>query len=216
MNPRASFPWLWLPALGMALACRSVIADPRPAPTPPAPIAAPNAPAAVPALFGLTNLWTLHLVVPAADWQTLGSRGGPQERRGMNNPGGSPPGIVGGILRGFFGGPDQPEGRPASARPPAPAEGGSRYPWAHCTVEADGQIFTNVAIRFKGVSSVVRAPNGYKRPFKLDFDREVGGRRFKGVGEVYLNNNVNDATQMREALAYDLFRKSGIAAPHTA
>jgi hypothetical protein len=83
-------------------------------------------------------------------------------------------------------------------------------------VEVGGESYTNVGVRFKGVSSYVRAPNGYKRPFKLDFDRSVSGRRFKGVEEFYLNNNVNDATQMREALAYELFRRAGIPAPRTA
>lgn len=103
------------------------------------------------------------------------------------------------------------QGRVFPANPNAP-----KYPWATCTFEAAGQVLTNVGIRFKGVSSMVRAPNGYKRPFKLDFNRDAKGRRFLGLGEIYLNNNVNDATQMREALAYELFRRAGIAAPRTA
>ena len=229
MNPRASIPLPWLLAIVAALSARSLAADPRtngPAPIRVAPTVAnpEKKPAAVPSLFGLTNVWTLHLVVSAADWQTLGSRGGPQDRMGMGSRfnGGNPQqsqGILEGIVRGVFGGgpPDPPQPRPAGRQATTASDDGhSHYPWAHCTVEADGQTLTNVAIRFKGVSSVVRAPNGFKRPFKLDFDREVDGRKFQGVGEVYLNNNVNDATQMREALAYDLFRKAGIPAPHTA
>ncbi len=223
MNPRASLPLLWLLAVVAALSARSLAADPRsnaPAPIRVAPAVA-NAekkPAPVPSLFGLTNVWTLHLVVSPSDWQTMGSRGGPNMGMRFNNGGGQQQseGILEGIVRGVFGGqPDAPRPRTAP-RQAASDDGNSRYPWAHCTVEANGQVLTNVSIRFKGVSSFVRAPSAFKRPFKLDFDRDVDGRKFEGVGEVNLNNNVNDATQMREALAYDLFRKAGIPAPHTA
>lgn len=181
-------------------------------------------------LFGLTNLWTIHLTITPQDWQVLGSRGGGRERRyGGGGGGGGNPGLFDGILRGVFGGDQPPQEtpqaipqennrRPAGTRPArgAAVEGNSRYPWVYATVEAGGESLTNVAVRFKGVSSFVRAPNAYKRPFKLDFDRGVAGRKFKGVEEFYLNNNVNDATQMREALAYELFRRAGIPAPRTA
>ncbi|MSU34823.1 MAG: hypothetical protein EXS36_06870 [Pedosphaera sp.] len=83
-------------------------------------------------------------------------------------------------------------------------------------MESDRQTLTNVGVRFKGVSSLVRAPNGLKRPFKLDFDRNTKGRKFHGIGELYLNNNINDATQLRESLAYELFRRAGLPAPRTA
>ena len=175
------------------------------------------------ALFGLTNLWTIHLTISPQDWQKLGSRGGPRDRRyGGGGNDGANGGMFDGIIRGVFGGEEAPaqsrprvQSRPAQ-NPGAIQEGNSRYPWVVATVESGGETYTNVGVRFKGVSSFVRAPNGYKRPFKLDFNRGVAGRRFKGVEEFYLNNNVNDATQMREALAYDLFRRAGIPAPRTA
>lgn len=154
--------------------------------------------------FGLTNLWTLHLTVAPKDWQTLGSRGVARRNEG----GGGGGGPLDSFIRGVFG--QEP--------PPASASGdtGSRYPWATCTVELGGQVLTNVAVRTKGVSSVARAPNGYKRPLKLDFNRGAKGRDLFGVEELYLNNNVNDATQLREALAYELFRRAGLPAPRTA
>ena len=195
-------------------------------------------------LFGLTNLWVLRLTVSAADWQLMGSRGGPKERgmggfpgnpwsangaaagagvpgqgrRVANEP---PPGFVDGLVQRFFGGPPEAvPGGPAVAidrgRVAGVAAESSSYPWAQCTFQGAGLTLTNVGIRFKGVSSFVRAPNAYKRPFKLDFGRGSAGRRFQGAGEFYLNNNVNDATQMREALAYDLFRRAEIPAPRTA
>lgn len=153
-------------------------------------------------LFGLTNLWTLHLTISGADWKVLNSRGGPPARGGNNNGG-----VFDGIVRGFFGG-------DGGARPGGVA---GDYPWATCTFEGPGGVkLTNVALRFKGASSMVRSPNPFKRPFKIDFDRGATNRRFLGVEELYLNNNVNDATQMREALAYDLFRRAGLPAPRTA
>lgn len=197
-------------------------------------------------LFGLTNLWILRLTVSAEDWQLMGSRGGPRERGmggGPGNPwnadgagvvvpepgpgrrgaGEAPPGFVNGLVQRFFGGP--PEAVPGGPSvglergrvgPTAVAKESSSYPWVQGTFQGAGLTLTNVGVRFKGVSSFVRSPNAYKRPFKLDFGRGMPGRRFLGAGEFYLNNNVNDATQMREALAYDLFRRAGIPAPRTA
>lgn len=151
------------------------------------------------AFFGLTNVWTIHLTIQPAAWRTLNSTSGDQRSSGN-------PGLVGGVVRGIFGVPGEGPGR----RVP------DSYPWATCTFEAGGQTLTNVAVRFKGASSMVRAPNPFKRPFKIDFDKGVTNRRFMGIEELTFNNNVNDATQMREALAYELFRRAGLPAPRTA
>ena len=153
------------------------------------------------ALFGLTNLWTLRLTISPEAWKQMGGHSGERAQTG---------GLFGGAIDSFFG--NGNGGRPGQSR----AHGGAEYPWATCTFESGGQKFTNVAIRFKGNSSFVRAPNGLKRPFRLDFNRDAPGRSFQGVEEFCLNNNVNDATQMHEALAYDLFHRAGIAAPRTA
>ena len=153
------------------------------------------------AFFGLTNLWTLHITVTPKAWKELGGTElGP---RGGGNRGG------GGFFESLFGGPARPSG--VNVGP-----GGREYPWSTCTLEAAGMTLTNVGVRFKGHSSFVRAPNGFKRPFKLDFNRNATNQRFLGLEEITLNNNVNDATQMREALAYQAFRQAGIPAPRTA
>lgn len=186
--------------------------------------------------FGLDRLWTLRLTVSVADWERMGSAGGPRERGmggfrgptgfepGVRRPANEPPrpGVFESLVQRFLGGERgaSPGAVGEVVVPEVERVGGrsveSGYPWATCSFEASGVVLTNVGIRFKGVSSFVRAPNGYKRPFKLDFGRGVKDRRFRGLTEIYLNNNVNDATQMREALAYDLFRRAGIAAPRTA
>lgn len=175
-----------------------------------------------PTWFGLTNLVDLELEISGPTWDHMSSSGGPAERRfggGMRGTSRSAaPGFLEGLVRWFFGmDPAPPPDPPASAAIPEGIEGRSRtgYPWGTCRVRCAGEQLTQVAIRFKGASSMVRAPNAYKRPFKLDFGRGSPGRRFLGAEEVYLGNNVNDPTQMREALAYELFRRAGVPAPRT-
>ena len=163
--------------------------------------------------FGLTNLWEIHLTLDAKAWGQMQSGGGP--RRGM---GGGRPGLVEGMLRGFLGGGGRRReagaGEAGGAGPATVDDSG--YPWGVGKVEVQGEAFTNVWVRFKGVSSMVRAPNAFKRPFRVDLERGATNRRFMGVPEFVLNNNVNDATQMREVLAYDAFRRAGLPAPRTA
>jgi spore coat protein CotH len=160
--------------------------------------------------FGLTNLWEIHLTLDAKAWGQMQSGGGP--RRGM---GGGRPGLVEGVLRGFLGGGGRRREASSSGAGGAAVDD-SGYPWGVGQVEIQGEAFTNVSVRFKGVSSMVRAPNAFKRPFRVDLERGVTNRRFMGVPEFVLNNNVNDATQMREVLAYDAFRRAGLPAPRTA
>ena len=90
------------------------------------------------------------------------------------------------------------------------------YPWRSGTLECDGEILTDVAVRFKGNSSFNSARGGLKRPFKLDFNRDHPGRTFRGLKRLSLNNNFNDATQFREALAYEVYRRAGLPASRTA
>jgi spore coat protein H len=89
------------------------------------------------------------------------------------------------------------------------------YPWSRGVVEWDGDRVEDVAIRYKGNSSFNGSRGGYKRPFKLDFNKGHKGRALLGMEELLLNNNVNDATQVREALAYEVYRSAGVAAPRT-
>ncbi|MHC1765067.1 MAG: CotH kinase family protein [Verrucomicrobiia bacterium] len=90
------------------------------------------------------------------------------------------------------------------------------FEWSRCVFECAGQTLTNVAIRYKGNSSFSMSRDSLKRPFKVDFDRGFKGRRFLGVEELSLNNNFNDSTQLKEALAYQVCREAGLPAPRTA
>lgn len=90
------------------------------------------------------------------------------------------------------------------------------YPWSTASVEFGGHVLTNVGIRFKGNSSYNISRQSSKKPLKLDFDRHVPGRRFFGLEELVLNNNINPMAHLREPLAYDVFRRAGLPAPRTA
>lgn len=93
--------------------------------------------------------------------------------------------------------------------------GGFEFPWVTGKVTVDGVVFTNVGVRFKGNSSFNGSRGSLKRPFKLDFDRHVPGRTLSGLEELFLNNNANDPSQLRESLAYAAFGKAGVPAPRT-
>lgn len=146
-------------------------------------------------LFGLTRLHAIELRLPADHWSAM--EPAPDPRWG--GPGGPGPG---------------PGGEPGPPRDPGTED--QRYPWSTCTFASDGQVLTNVSIRFKGNSSFKMSRQGLKRPFRLDFNREHKGRTWLGAAEIALNNNMNDATQVREAIGYEVCREAGLPAPRTA
>ncbi len=90
------------------------------------------------------------------------------------------------------------------------------FPWSSCIFECGGETLAKVALRFKGNSSFNSSRGGHKLPFKIDFNRGEKGRAFMGLEKLSLNNNFNDATQFREVLAYDAYRRAGLPAPRTA
>jgi hypothetical protein len=68
-----------------------------------------------------------------------------------------------------------------------------------------------VSLRLKGKLGSFRGMDG-KAAFKLKFP---SGARPDGLKKLTLNNMVQDPSKVREAVAYELFRALGIAAPHT-
>lgn len=84
--------------------------------------------------------------------------------------------------------------------------------YVSCDVEIGGKTFTNVAIRPKGntsLSSIVNDPDSDRYSFKLEFDKYVEGQTCFGLDKLVLNNNYADATNMKEAIAYDMYRFLG-------
>lgn len=81
-----------------------------------------------------------------------------------------------------------------------------------CNVEINGTTFYSVGIRPKGntsLSSIVNDPTTDRYSFKLEFDHYVDGQTCFGLDKLILNNNYADATNMKEAIVYDMFAYLG-------
>ena len=83
----------------------------------------------------------------------------------------------------------------------------------------NGIQWYKVGARFKGNSSLAFSwRNGVgKLSFKLDFDEfedtypQIDNQRFYGFKQLSLKNNFDDESELREKVASDIFRESGIA-----
>jgi hypothetical protein len=93
---------------------------------------------------------------------------------------------------------------------------GFEYVYVKAQFECDGQKMSDVALRFKGNSSFEGMQRELKRPYKLEFDRFVHGRTFRGLQTLNLGNNAYDPWQLREALSFAVYRRAGVPAPRTA
>lgn len=81
-----------------------------------------------------------------------------------------------------------------------------------CDAVVNGTAFYNVGIRPKGntsLSSIVSDPTTDRYSFKLEFDKYVEGQTCFGLDKLVLNNNYADSTNMKEAIAYDMFAYLG-------
>ena len=84
-----------------------------------------------------------------------------------------------------------------------------------CDVEVNGTTFYRVAIRPKGntsLTSIASDPTTDRYSFKLEFDHYVDGQTCFALDKLILNNNYADATNMKEALIYDMYRYLGVDA----
>lgn len=78
-----------------------------------------------------------------------------------------------------------------------------------CDVVVNGETFYGVGIRPKGNTSLttIAADSTTDRySFKLEFDHYVDGQNCFGLDKLVLNNNYADATNMKEALVYDMYQ----------
>lgn len=71
-----------------------------------------------------------------------------------------------------------------------------------------------VGVRLKGSSGSFRGLD-QKAAFKVKFDEFVDDQTFLGLEKLTLNNMVQDASMLHEALVYPAFRAAGVPAPHT-
>ncbi len=81
-----------------------------------------------------------------------------------------------------------------------------------CDVLINGQKICNVGVRTKGntsLSSIANNPDTDRYSFKLEFDHYVEGQTCLGLDKLILNNNYADATNMKEAVVYDMYQYLG-------
>lgn len=184
-------------------------------------------------VFSLDRVHELHITIPADRFQAMqedlrtvlpgGGRGGPFFGGGRGFPGA--PGPVAGPDNGF---PDIPPGLGGFGR--GRGRGGApnlttRDPiYVPVTVTYGGRTWTQVAMRYKGNSSLMAASasDSGKIPFRLDFDRyedehpAIRNQRFYGFQKLTFSSNLADDTQLREALAVEVFRDRGVPAARAA
>jgi spore coat protein CotH len=83
----------------------------------------------------------------------------------------------------------------------------NQYYAANLTI--DGETVQQVGIRSRGDGS----RSGEKPGLKVDFNRYVAGQEFHGYKSLVLDNLTQDASMLREPLAFAVFEAMGIAAP---
>ena len=81
-----------------------------------------------------------------------------------------------------------------------------------CDAVINGETFKSVGIRPKGntsLSSIAMNPDTDRYSLKLEFGHFVKGQTCHGLDKLILNNNYADATNMKEAIIYDMFQFLG-------
>lgn len=84
-----------------------------------------------------------------------------------------------------------------------------------CDVVINGHEICNVGIRPKGntsLSAIAMDSETDRFSLKLEFDHYVEGQTCFGLDKLILNNNYADATNMKEAVVYDMYQYLGVDA----
>ena len=86
-----------------------------------------------------------------------------------------------------------------------------------CSVTINGEQFDNVGIRTKGASSLDDVTNmkSARYSFTLKLNKYRKGQKYHGMTKLLLNNNIWDATQMKDAVVYDMCCYIGLPASLT-
>ena len=86
-------------------------------------------------------------------------------------------------------------------------------PYHMVQMDFDGQLIDSVAIRAKGGAS---AWDPLQVPIKVDFNEFSLDQSFNEIKKFNLGNSYLDESAQRDRMAYELFRRAGIASPKTA
>ncbi len=150
------------------------------------------------ALFGTTNVWTVHLRFSPDAWSAL------------------EPGFVRPLDRAADRSADYGLRNPREKRSGLAGVRGLEFNWVHATVEFEDRTYPDAAVRYKGNGTYLRSQNGIKRPFKVDLDRQVPADGPAGRTTLNFANLVTDDSCLHDTLAYEVYRDAGVPAPRTA
>jgi spore coat protein CotH len=145
--------------------------------------------------FMPTKVWTAHLSMSAEAWRDM------QPRYGTGSGGF-------GFGGSRFLGP--PGGRNGVA-----ARQGIEFDYVPATLAIDDWTFRDVAVRYKGNGSYLRARGSEKISLKVDLNKFTKGQKLAGLTTLNFQNNITDIGWMNEVLAYRLYRDAGALAPRT-
>ena len=146
--------------------------------------------------FVPTRVWKAHLSMSAEDWKAM------QPRYGAGG--------------GFGFGGDRFLAAPGGRNGVAGRQG-IEYDYVHATLQIDDWTFRDVAVRYKGNGSYLRATRAGsdKISLKVDLNKYVKGQKLAGITTINFQNNITDVGWMNEVLAYRLYRDAGALAPRT-
>src|SRR5262245_22314790 len=158
------------------------------------PAADPSAGKSESAIFGLTNVWTIHLELSAREYEAM-----------QPAPGGfGPPG-----------GPTPKKAAPKERRDRERNLFGTEFPWAQADLTVDGKSLRKVGVRYAGDITYFASGVGLKRPLKIDIAR-FEKQNLHGLAALHLHSMPLDPAKAREAIAFAVFRDAGVPAPRTA
>jgi hypothetical protein len=85
--------------------------------------------------------------------------------------------------------------------------------WHEANFRIDGVMASRVGFKTFGYGS--RAENPAKPNLNLDFNRNVLGQSFDGIGKMRMKNNGQDASALRQAITYEAMRAVDLMAPRS-
>ncbi|HEX5273568.1 MAG TPA: CotH kinase family protein, partial [Gemmataceae bacterium] len=146
-------------------------------------------------IFGTTKLWSIHLDIPAREYEAM-----QPPAAGFGFPG-APPAPA----------PEKPKEKRDSERNLF----GTEFRWAEGDFSAEGKTYKKVGVRYSGEITYFASAQGLKRPLKVQFDK-FGDQQFHGLTALNLHAMPMDPAKGREVIAYSVFRAAGVPAPRTA
>jgi spore coat protein H len=153
--------------------------------------AAPRAPVSPGEVYDPFRAHTIHLKLSSEGWDLLQPGAGAQKAGTTTN---REQGKIAGVR----------------LRPTSPT-----FAYVLGEMEFNGRRIADVGLRLKGNSSYSVSAVTLRRPMRVDFDRFVEGGRFAGIETLNLSNTTFDPSQVRESLAFWLFRQLDVPASLT-